>query len=308
MDLLRALRTFVRVADDGSFAAAARTLNLDPAVVTRQMAELEDHLAARLMQRTTRRMVLTPIGEDFLAQARELVIAADDAVASVSHAVNEARGHLRVLLPPALSTHQLAPRLPAFRERHPAVSVELVAPGAIDTLDDTFDITLLHARHPLEGGFVARRLARIEVVLCAAPSYLDRRGRPTHPHDLREHDTLLPPVAELQRGVVFERRDGTETLHIVPKVPVLMCGHTDTNRSAALAGLGVVGLPSFAIETALQDGRLERVLPEWRLFSLTLWAATPSRKHLPARTKVFLEFLVESFGGEDRDPWLHEPR
>lgn len=304
MDLLRCLRTFVRVADEGSFAGAARSLDVDPAAVTRQMAELEDHLGARLMQRTTRRMTLTPIGEDFLAQARELVLAADDAVASVSQAAREARGHVRVLLPPALSTHQVAPRMAQFLARHPGVSVELVAPGSVDTVDDAFDLTLLHVRHALAGGFVARRLARVEVVLCAAPSYLDRAGRPAHPLDLRAHDTLLPPVASLQRGVTFERRDGGGTEHIVPKTPVLACVHTDTNRTAALAGLGVVGLPSFAIAGALREGRLERVLPDWRLFSLTLWAATPSRKHLPARTRVLLDFLVEAFGGEDADPWL----
>lgn len=179
------------------------------------------------------------------------------------------------------------------------------------TVDDAYDLTLLGTRQPLEGDFVARRLARTEVILCASPDYLDRRGRPQHPSELVAHDTLLPPVSELQRGIVFVSgrlgADGTEagqTVTALPHRPVLTTGSTDTMYAAALHGLGITGLPSFVVEDALQERALERVLPSWRLFALTLWAALPSRKHLPARTRVFLDFLLQVFGGEDRDPWL----
>lgn len=311
MDQLRAMRVFLRVADEGSFAAAARALDLTPPVVTRVVAELEEHLGARLMHRTTRRLTLTEVGADYLERARQIVADVDEAAAAAGRATTEPRGHLRVLLPPALAVHQLAKHLPQFHQRYPQVTVELDSPGPVATVDDAYDLTLLGTRQPLEGDFVARRLARTEVILCASPDYLDRRGRPQHPSELVAHDTLLPPVSELQRGIVFVSgrlgADGTEagqTVTALPHRPVLTTGSTDTMYAAALHGLGITGLPSFVVEDALQERALERVLPSWRLFALTLWAALPSRKHLPARTRVFLDFLLQVFGGEDRDPWL----
>ncbi len=310
MDQLRALRVFVRVIDEGSFAAAARALDLAPAVVTRLVAELEEHLGARLINRTTRRLALTDIGEAYLERARRILVEVDEAEALATTATTEPRGHLRVLVPPAIAVHQLAKHLPKFHKLYPQVSVELSSPGGIETVDEAFDLTILHTRHPLDGEFVARRLARTEVILCASPEYLNKRGRPHHPNDLRDHDSLLPPVSELQRGIVFQRgvwgddEPGGESLTLMPKRPVLATAHMDTNYAAALHGLGVAGLPSFLIEDALMEHALERVLPEWRLFSFTIWAAMPTRKYVPARTRAFLDFLVEVFGGEDRDPWL----
>jgi len=114
----------------------------------------------------------------------------------------------------------------------------------------------------------------------------------------------------VQRGLTFQRgvwgddEPGGESFTIVPKRPVLSTTHTDTTYAAALAGLGIAGLPSFVVEDALLEHALERVLPEWRLFSFTLWAAMPTRKHMPARTRAFVDFLLGVFGGEDRDPWL----
>lgn len=308
MDQLRAMRVFVRVADEGGFAAAARALDLTPPVVTRLVAELEEQLGARLMQRTTRRLTLTEVGTDYLERARQILADVDDAAAAATRATQEPRGHLRVLVPPALAVHQLAKLLPAFHARHPQVSVELHSPGPVETMDESFDLTLLSLRLPLQGEFVARRLARTEVILCAAPEYLARHGRPDHPDGLAAHDTLLPPISDLQRGITFQRPraggQGLESATVVPRRPLLTTQHTDTMYAGALHGLGVAGLPSFVVEDALLEGALERVLPAWRLFSLTLWAAMPSRKHLPARTRVFLDFLLQAFGGEDRDPWL----
>jgi DNA-binding transcriptional LysR family regulator len=216
-----------------------------------------------------------------------------------------------VLAPPAVSVHQLAKHLPAFRKQYPMVSIEIVAPGAVETVGEEFDITILAMRSPLEGDFIARRLARSEVITCASPEYLDRRGRPHHPRDLKNHEALIPPISSLSRGLTFynalwgDDEPGGETYTVTPSADAaLRTVHVDTNYAAALAGLGIAGLPSMVIEDALVENALERVLPEWRLFSLTLWAAMPSRKHLPARTRAFLDFLIQIFGGEDRDPWL----
>jgi DNA-binding transcriptional LysR family regulator len=311
MDSLRAMRVFARVVDEGSFAGAARALDLAPAVVTRLVAELEEHLGARLMNRTTRRTALTEVGENYLERVRRILADVDEAEALAQASVAEPRGPVRLLMPPAVAVHQLAKHLPRFRAKYPLVSIEIVASGAVETVDDSFDLTVMALRKPLDGNFIARRLARAEVVTVAAPDYLDRRGRPKHPRELADHDVLIPPLSDLQRGVTFYRgrfdedgAGGGETFHAMPKRGVLSTLNTDTNYAAALAGLGVAGLPSFVVEDALMEHALERVLPAWRLQSATLWVGMPTRQHVPARTRVMMDFLIQIFGGEDRDPWL----
>lgn len=306
MDQLRAIKVFVRVIDEGSFAGAARALDLAPAVVTRLIAELEEHLGTRLLNRTTRRLALTEIGEAYLERARRILADVDEAAALAASATQEVRGLLRVLCPPAFAVHQLAKRLPDFHRDYPLVTVEISSPGAVETVDDNYDLTIFQARELLDGDFIARRLARSEVIMCAAPDYLDQRGRPAHPDELKIHAALLPPTPSLMRGLTLQRGDGGEEvmLPIVPSRAVLSTTHMDTNYAAALHGLGIAGLPSFMVEDALLETALERVLPQWRLFSTTLWAGMPTRKYVPARTRAFLDFLIETFGGEDNDPWL----
>ena len=310
MDQLRGMRVLAKVADEGSFAGAARALDMAPAVVTRVIAELEEHLGARLMNRTTRRLSFTEAGDDYLQRVRQILADVDEAAVRVGNATGEPRGNLRVLVPPALAVHQLVKNLGAFRRLYPQVTVELHSPGPVEAMDESFDLTILSSRGPLEGAFIARRLARTEVVLCASPEYLDARGRPSHPLELADHDTLLPPISELQRGITFLAGGSgpddapAESVTMIPKRPVLTTSHIDTTYAGALHGLGIAGLPSFVLEDAFLEHALERVLPAWRLFSITIWAAMPSRKHLPARTRVFLDFLIDLFGGEDKDPWL----
>lgn len=310
MDQLKAMRVFLRVVDQGGFAAAARALGLAPPVVTRLVAELESHLGVRLLNRTTRRITLTEIGETFLDRSRRILAELDEAEALAKAASTEPRGHLRVLVPPAFAVHQLAKHLPRFHQHYPLVTLALDSPAQVLAPDDSFDLTLIVSREPLHGEFIARRLARTEVILCAAPEYLARSGRPDTPQDLQHHDTLLPPLSDVQRGVTFHRQSGgddgpdSDAVTLLPRRPVLSSNHADTRYAAALHGLGVVALPSFQVADALLEHALERVLPAWRLYAMTLWATLPTRKHLPTRTRAFLDFLVSSFGGEDRDPWL----
>ena len=307
------MRVFARVVDEGSFAGAARALDLAPAVVTRLVAELEEHLGARLMNRTTRRIALTEVGEGYLERVRRILADVDEAEMVAQASVAEPRGPVRLLMPPAVAVHQLAKHLPRFHAKYPLVSIEIVANGAVETVDDSYDLTVMALRKPLDGNFIARRLARSEVVTVAAPEYLDKHGRPQHPRDLLEHDMLIPPLSDMHRGVTFRRglindddesAPGGETFHAVPRRGVLSTLNTDTNYAAALAGLGIAGLPSFVVEDALMEHALERVLPTWWLRSVTLWVGMPTRQHLPARTRAMLDFLIQIFGGEDRDPWL----
>lgn len=308
MDQLRAMRVFVAVNDAGSFVGAAQSLAMSPAAVTRLVAELEDRLGARLLHRTTRRLALTEIGESYLERARRILVDIEEASALASESARQPRGTLRLLAPPAFAVHQLAKHLPAFHQRYPDLLIELTATGPVETVDENFDVTIVGTRRALDGEFVARLLAHSEVILCAAPDYLDQRGRPSHPREFSRHDGLVPPVAELQRGLRFQRVDALgreiESYDVPPRRAVLTTTSIDMNYASALAGLGLAGLPSFVVEDALLEGALERVLPQWRLFSVPIYAAMPSRRHIPARTRVFVDFLIEAFGGREADPWL----
>jgi DNA-binding transcriptional LysR family regulator len=314
MDQLRSLRVFVQVVREGSLAAAARVLDMAPAGVTRAVAELEQHLGARLLNRTTRRIALTEAGQAYLERARRILAELDDADALAGAATQQARGSLRVLCPPAFAVHQLARHLPRFRVQYPQVALEFATPGPVDVADENFDVSIVSVgQQALQGDFIARRLARSAFVLCAAPSYLARRGHPKHPDDLLQHDGVLPAVSAVRRELTLyrsgtERGDAANTAATSVTTPTppaaLSTPHIDMLFAAAVAGLGIAGLPSFVAEQALRDGRLERVLPQWRGVSLTLYAAMPTRQHVPARTRAFVDFLVQTFGGQDADPWL----
>jgi DNA-binding transcriptional LysR family regulator len=309
MDRLHSMRVFSRVVDEGSFARAARELNLSPAVVTRLIADLEEHLGSRLINRTTRRLSLTDTGELYLERVRHILTEVEEAEALATASTSEPRGHLRVLCSPAFAVHQIAKHLPKFRALYPRVTLELTVPGPVETVDENFDVSILtEGRRPLDGSFVARRLARSEVILCASPEYLDRRGRPQHPRDMEGHENMVPPfLRELTFHSVARAGDEaphSESITLTPKRSALSTIHTDTMYAAALAGLGITGLPSFVAEDALLENALERVLPQWHLLTTTLYAGMPTRKHVPARTRVFIDFLVKTFGGEERDPWL----
>ncbi|WP_280153154.1 LysR family transcriptional regulator [Piscinibacter sp. XHJ-5] len=308
MDRLHSMRVFCRVIDSGSFAAAAREMNLSPAVVTRLVADLEEHLGARLINRTTRRLALTDIGEAYLERTRQILTEVEEAEALASTASTEPRGHLRILAPPAFAVHQLAKHLPRFHALYPKITLELSAPGPVETVDENFDVSIISmGRRPLDGDFVARRLACSEVIACASPEYLDKNGRPEHPHDLVLHEAMLPTFLReitFMRGNHGDDEPAGDSFTLTPHRPVLGTIHTDTLYAAALHGLGISGLPSFVVEDALLEHALERVLPEWHLLTITLYAAMPTRKHVPARTRAFVDFLLQTFGGEDRDPWL----
>lgn len=308
MDRLHSMRVFSRVIEEGSFAGAARQLNLSAAVVTRLVADLEEHLGARLINRTTRRLALTDTGELYLDRVRQILTEVEEAEALASAATSDPRGHLRVLAPPAFAVHQIAKHLPKFRTLFPKVTIELSCPGPVEAVDENFDISILSVGdRPLDGDFVARRLARSEVITCASPEYLNRRGRPVHPSELAGHEAMVPTfLRELtfHEGVWGDDEPSGESYTLTPGRPALGTTHIDTMYAAALAGMGIAGLPSFVVEDALMEHALERVLPRWHLLTTTIYAAMPTRKHVPARTRAFIDFLLETFGGGETDPWL----
>jgi len=307
MDQLRAMRIFVRVIDEGSFSGAARQLDMAPPAVTRAIAELEAHLGTRLIHRTTRRLTLTDIGAEYLERVRPLLADLDDADALATAATGQVQGRLRLTGPASFLGDSLAAQIADFQRLHPRLTVQLNSSPPLQEPDEKADITfLVHGPEPLDGDFVARVIARTEVLLCASPAYLDAHGRPEHPDDLSRHQLLVPDVALVQRqwqlrhGAGGERRvvpfDKTPS-RITSASPELLIG-------AVRHGLGITGTLSLAVADDLRAGRLERVLPDWQVVSYRLYAAMPTGRHLPLRVRTFVDFLVERYGGGDSDPWL----
>lgn len=295
MDRLQTLRVFQRVADEGSFAAAARALDLSPAVVTRLVADLEAHLGARLLQRTTRRLALTEAGQAYLERLRPILQDLDDANAMVNTLTVEPTGLLRVQTVPALATHVLGPMLAGFRSAYPGIRLLIDVDNRTDPPIEDYDVTLLGVREDFNAQVVARRLiSGTDAILVASPGYLARRGMPAHPRELVDHDCLRTAEGALRQGPwrLFCPEAPDEVFEI-DLTPALWSNHTDTLIRAALDGAGITSTTVELVASHLSSGELVRVLSPWISGRLALYAALPSRKYLPQRTRVFLDYLTD---------------
>lgn len=306
MDRFRAMQTFVRVAETGSFVKAADSLGLSKASVSLIVSELERRLGVRLMQRTTRKLALTEAGSSYLARCHDILEAVDEAESQLSQKQHEARGILRAYAPLSFAQHHLAPLLPAYRAAFPDVQIELIlGTRPVDLIEEGFDLALLFDQQGLAGSLVARRLAASDIVLCAAPAYLDRQGRPAGPAELARHALLQSDNAH-QAGKLYHR-DGEECSVAWP-APQLSSNALEVLRRCAEDGMGIALLPSYVVSESLRAGLLERVLPEWRAGRLDLSLVYPSRRHLSAKVRGAADFIIARFGEfapqPGVDPWL----
>lgn len=294
MDRLQSMRVFERVVNEGGFAAAARALDLSAPVVTRLVADLEEYLGARLLQRSTRRLSLTDAGEQYLQRVRSILQDIDEADASVSAQTHELAGQLRLHAPPVLASYVISPLLAAFRQRYPKILIELEVASLHEPPVGDFDITLLGTDQGLSGDVIARKVIESEAILVAAPDYLNRRGMPLQPQDLAQHDCLrlkMPDSsARLWRMWCPDQAQEARQVEIQP---VLVANHTDTLLRAAMDGAGITSVAIDVVAPALSSGALVRVLAPWITGRLVMYAAMPSRKFVPQRTRVFLDFLLE---------------
>jgi DNA-binding transcriptional LysR family regulator len=299
MDHVGALKAFAAVVDCGSFVAASRQLDQSPAAITRLVGALEQHVGARLLQRSTRRLSLTHTGIDYLARIRQILTDLHEAEAMARATSVEPKGVLRLLAPPSFSTHLLAPCLMPFRRQCPEVNISITHEFVTAAKGD-FDISIIYSADALNGDFVAHVLARSRVTLCASPSYLIRHGTPKSPQELVQHDCLMATALETYRHWSFTGGDGqgvADDIQFEPE-PSLSAPLVETVYAAAIAGMGVVALPQFVVEQALRNGALTALLPSWSMRPLSIYAAVPTRKYLPARTRAFLDHLRATFSDE----------
>jgi len=289
------MRVFQQVVDEGGFAAAARKLDLTPAAVTRLVSDLEKHLGVRLLQRTTRRLSLTPAGEVYLNRLRSILGDIEEADAMAHAHSREMSGTVRVLALPSIAMHIIAPMIGDFQRLYPEIVLELYVQDAVDPNVEDYDLTVVNAGlFPVPASAIVRTIVDSEAVLCAAPEYLERFGEPASPQDLARHRILRlrAPGTRPRTLTLIDPTDQDRTLEL--EVPVVVHGnHTDVLLRATLHGAGISSQPVGLIAPMLKSGYLKRVLAPWITYRLSLIVALPSRKYMPARTRAFLDHLVE---------------
>lgn len=288
------MRAFQQVVDDGGFAAAARTLDMSPAVMTRLITDLEQHLGARLLQRTTRKLSLTEAGQSYLQRVRHILNDVDQAEASTRQQTDELAGLLRIHTQPVMAVHIIAPLVAEFRRRYPKVVLDITVDSPLVPPIEDYDLTILGAGRLYDANVVARPVIISEGLLCASPRYLRSAGTPRQPEDLKHHALLRLSQAGIRQREwqLINPEEGDREVAVEVK-PVMMANHSDTLLRATLDGTGISAQPLDLVANYLRDGQLRRVLAPWITGRFTLYAALPSRKYVPARARVFMEFLIE---------------
>jgi DNA-binding transcriptional LysR family regulator len=293
MDKLTSIRAFTRVVQHGSFAAAARELRLSRSAVSKYVIELEQELGAQLLVRTTRSASPTENGQAYYERCIAILADLEEADLAVARLQSEPRGLLRVNAPMSFGTLHLGRAVADFMERYPELQIQLVlSDQQIDPVQEGFDVTLRIADLP-SSSLIARKIAPALRVVCAAPSYLARRGTPTHPHDLRQHDCLTYGYLATGNQWKLTGADGDHWIHI----PWTLCSNNgEVLRDAVVKGRGIALLPTFIVGADLQEGSLRSILTDYTAPEISVYAIYPQTRHLSVKVRMFIDFLIERFG------------
>ena len=288
------LEIFSKVVAAGSMSAAGRELGLSPAVVSKRLRRLEDRLGTRLMQRTTRQIALTEAGQGFYERAIAILASVEEAESFVSGRSTEAQGTLKVTAPCAFGRMHVARHLGGFLRRHRGLSVNLVLTDELsDIVGEGYDLALRIAELP-DSSLVARKLARVPSILVASPAYLAEHPAPRAPVELLEHACVPSDTRDPWR---IRGPDGSIETHR-PSGP-LQTNSSEVVRESVMGGAGIGLRPSWEVGEAVADGSLVRVLPEWEgADEIAVHAVYPSRRFLPTKVRLFIDYLSELYTPE----------
>jgi DNA-binding transcriptional LysR family regulator len=291
--LLAGISVLSAVVESGSFIRAGVAVGLTPSGVSRAVARLEARVGVRLFDRTPRAVTLTDEGRRFHAQVMPLLAGLEDAASVAAGAVSSVRGRLRVNLDPWVARLVLAPSLPGFMEKHPALSIELVVRDTLgELIADGFDAAVRFGEPGLSG-LVARKLLETRILTCAAPGYLARHGAPEHPRDLERHDCLMFRDPVTGRPFEWEFRRGGEVVAIKARGR-LVVNDLATKMALCAGGNGIAQTIELGLAPMLESGALVQVLPDWAEERFPLYAYYPSRHLPPAKVRAFVDFVVET--------------
>ncbi len=289
MDRLRSIEVFVEVARDGSFAGAARRLRMSRSAATKHVAWLEQSLGAKLLNRTTKHVGLTAAGAHALEQGRLLLDGYEEIGAGVRELVEKPRGIIRVGTPPSFGTHHLLPLVARFTEIHPDIRILLLLDdGSANLITQGIDLSLRIGPAPDDAGHVAVPLTRAAQVLVASRRYLDAHGTPRTPADLAGHNCLVHALKSPTNIWRFSGAAGEVSVRVRGTV---CANFGEPLHHAALAGHGIAMHPYYMVADDLKAKRLAVVLPDYEPLELDIYVVYPTREHLPARTRRFVEFL-----------------
>jgi len=293
MDRLTGMAVFATVVEAGSFTAAAGKLGQSKSAVSKAVTRLEDRLGARLLNRTTRQLSLTEMGRAYYERAARVVAEAEEAELAVTRLQTAPRGTLRVNAPFTFGNRHLGPALPDFANRYPELTIDLTLNDRrVDVVEEGYDL-VIRVGQLQDSALIARRITQSHRALCASPAYWDRAGRPSRVEELSDHACLIYSYVYDATAWRFERTDGSTIA--VPVSGPLHANNGDLILHAAIAGLGIARLPAFICGEALADGRLEEATCDIRPPTDGIHALYPANRHLSAKVRAFVDFLVERF-------------
>jgi DNA-binding transcriptional LysR family regulator len=291
---LNALQVFVKVVQTGSFTGAAHSLDMPKSTVSQRVSELEEHLGARLLQRTTRKLSLTDQGRVYFDHCVRIFADLEEANRAVTNLQEKPRGLLRITVP--ASAQFLGPVLTDFMQRCGGVQLDVLCTDRlVNLVEESFDVAI-RAGALSDSTLMARPLGKVQFLLVASPRYLNKRGRPRSPHDLAKHDALVFNVGPHPRAWRLAKGSETRELGVSPTLAV---NDLDILYDAVLGGLGLALLPAYRCVDDLRAKRLERVLPEWDAPSQPIHALYPSGRHLSSKMKAILDRLQKMTA-----PWV----
>ena len=291
MDLISGLQTFIRVIETGSFSAVARESNTSQSAVTRHVAQLEEHFGVRLFHRTTRKLSLTDDGQDLVSRARHLLEVATDLEDTVGRARGAPSGLVRVGVPVGAAM-LLVSEFGGLLRDYPGLSIELVVEERFqDLVAERLDLALRFGQSA-DTSVVARAIATLGSSPVAAPSYLERHGAPAHPSELAKHTCIVAETGPESTHWIFAGPAGPVEVEVSG---AMRCNNTLVVRQAALSGYGIALLPDPLTINDIRTSRLYRLLPDYTIRRRPAYVVYPSRRHLPPRTRLVIDFLVDRF-------------
>jgi DNA-binding transcriptional LysR family regulator len=296
---LEDMQLFVRAVTDGSLSAAGRELGHSPAVASKRLTRLEKTLGARLLQRSSRRLTLTDAGTIFYERCVGLLAELDDASAAVGAGQMEASGTLHVAAPADLGRQWIGPLAARFAERHPNLRVRLsMSDATLDIFEHAVDVAVRSGSFN-DSRLIARRLAHNRRVICASPSYLARHGTPTTLEDLDRHRCLL--LHRPGSGLLPWTLQTADGLRSIRPDATITCDNGDMMRALAVAGHGLAFKSEWDIAADVRQGRLVPVMADLAAQDTPIYAMFPSRKFLPAKIRLFVDFLEQELGRHEHD-------
>lgn len=291
MDTLQNMRVFMRVVESGSFTAAAQQMATTTAHVSRSISDLETHLRTRLLNRTTRRLAMTEAGERYLQRCEQIVAYVDEAEAEARHAQARPAGTLRLHAMSSLAQHYLMSAIARYHEKYPDVFIDLTLSQRMpDLLEEGLDVSMIVSSQLPDSGLISQKLGESRTIVCASPAYLARHGTPATVADLAEDGCV-----QLQSAAVFASDrwtftgpDGEQSVAVRGPLRV---NSAESLRLALEEGMGVGLLPAFTALESLRNGSLVRILPEYTLPVLSVYALYPSRQYLDAKIRAWIELI-----------------